>query len=74
MPSTATITSKTGPGVTVTALVINNVTDFHVETYPHSLLKVNSTDIAGTREFDIQATTTFTCTISAGVCTLTISQ
>lgn len=72
MPSTATVTGKTGPAQTVTSLVLNNVTRLDIETFPKSLVKIYHDK--GMSEFDIQATTTFTVTPSGGNLTVTISQ
>jgi hypothetical protein len=71
MPSTATVTAKTGPGNTVTALVLNNVTDISLSPAPNSVLKVVSSN--GTDYFDISASTTITATIASGVVSFTIS-
>jgi hypothetical protein len=71
MPSTATITGKTGPGLAVTALVIQDVSSVAIETYPRSMVKVNAG--LGTKEFDIQADTTLTATLAAGVLAITFS-
>ena len=72
MPSTATVTSKTGPGQTVTVLVINNVREANFALALKSILVV--TNDLGIKEFDINATTTITFTIAVGVGTLTVSQ
>ena len=72
MPSQATVTSKTGPGITVTAQVFNPISRFDLQLGGKSVLFI-TTD-KGTKEFDIQATTTLACTIAAGVATLVVSQ
>lgn len=75
MPScSATVTSKTGPGLTVTSLVINNIYDIHFEFQAgRNRLLIKSVD--RNYEFDINATTTISCTITAGGnATWTISQ
>ena len=72
MPSQATITGKTGPAQTVTALVLTNLRVFHLELAGKSILQTVSDQ--GQREFDINATTTLTCTIAAGVATIVVSQ
>ncbi len=64
MPSQATITAKTGPGSSITSLVLNNLTQFNLD-IGRKMLYTNS-DI-GPKEFDVNATTTLTCTITAGV-------
>lgn len=71
MPSQATITSKTGPGITVTSLVLTNLTKFNMDLAGKVLFTVSD---QGQREFDIAATTTLTCTIAAGVATIVVSQ
>lgn len=73
--SSATITSKTGPAQTVTALAITDVRSFLFNlTGPNqSTLKITKTD-GSVRDFDIAATATVTATISSGVMALTINQ
>lgn len=72
MPSQATITAKTGPAQTVTALVLTNLRTFNLDLAGRSVLFTDSDQ--GKREFDIAATTTLTCTIAAGVATIVVSQ
>ena len=72
MPSQATVTGKAGPAKTVTALIHPNVTVFNLSLGGKSMLYIES-DL-GKREYDINATTTLTCTIAAGVATLVVSQ
>lgn len=72
MPSQATITGKTGPAQAVTALVLTNLRVFHLDLAGRSVLMTESDQ--GKREFDIAVTTTLTCTISAGVATIVVSQ
>ena len=73
MPTTATVTGKTGPAQTITAQVITNVVRLEVLPYPKSVCSIQ--DSSGKiQEFDIQATTTFTVTPSSGNLTITISQ
>lgn len=71
MPSQLTITAKTGPGGTVTALVLTGITEFTYFTDPKSLLKV--THDKGTSEFDVEASTVWTITLSSGNVTMVIS-
>ena len=71
MPSTATVTGVTGPAVTATALVFQNVAKVTIETYPRSMVKIDNG--VGTKEFDIQADTTLTATLAAGVLAITFS-
>lgn len=65
MPSTATITAKTGPAQTVTALALTGVTRFDCQLGGRNVLQVWQ-DSGIIKEFDINATTTLTCTITAG--------
>lgn len=73
MSSTATITSKTGPAITVTSLALTDVRSFNFQVSPTSVLKVTFTDGRVT-DFDIAATATVTATISSGVMAVTVSQ
>jgi hypothetical protein len=72
MPTGAvTVTGYAGPGMTVTAVVINNVTKFEVD-IDKGMLRM--TDTSGNlKEVAISAATTFTVTISGGNYTVTIS-
>jgi hypothetical protein len=72
MPSQATITGKTGPAQTVTSLVLTNLSSFNLQLAGKSVLYTESDQ--GKKEFDINATTTLTCTIAAGVATIVVSQ
>lgn len=72
MPSQATITAKAGPALTVTSLVLTDLTEFLLLLGGKSVLKTKSAQ--GDKEFDINATTTLTCTIAAGVATIVVSQ
>jgi hypothetical protein len=71
-PATATITSTTGPGQSVTATVFNRVTNVEVD-FMKNTLKVTHADGLTITYFDYSAITTMTWTISAGASTLTIS-
>lgn len=73
MSSSATITGKTGPAQTVTALSLTDVRSFLFNVAPTSVLQVTLND-GRVREFDIAATATVTATISSGVMALTINQ
>lgn len=73
MPSQATVTGRTGPAVTVTSLVIQNVVRLEALPYPKSVVSIQTSD-GKIQEFDIQATTTFTMGPSSGNLTITISQ
>jgi hypothetical protein len=75
MPSQATVTAKTGPNVTNTAIVLSGVTEIH--TYPDKrvIQFVGSSPTAGPyiKEYDLGAVTTYTVVIAAGNYTVTIS-
>lgn len=64
MASQATVTAKIGPGNTVTAIVLPNLTQFNLDTVK-KVLTTNSD--RGIVEFDVNASTVLTCTITAGV-------
>ena len=72
MPSQITVTGKNGAGITVTALVLTNITSFFVDVTTYMLHVVQE---SVTLMFDIRAATTFTVTISgaAGNYTIVIS-
>jgi hypothetical protein len=70
MPGTATITAKAGPGLTVTAQVFPGLSYFSINT-DTKIIELVSNGI--TKQLDINAATTYTLTVSAGVYTLTIS-
>lgn len=75
MPSTATITGKTGIAQAVTALAISPVRGFTfnlVGPNAGTLKVVNTSGVV--TDFDIAATATVTATISSGVMALTVSQ
>jgi hypothetical protein len=72
MPSQATVTAKAGPALTVTSLVLTNLTKFELSLAGKSMLYTESDQ--GKKEFDINATSTLTCTIAAGVATIVVSQ
>jgi len=72
MPSQVTVTAPTGPAQLVTAAVLTNLTEMHAYAAPKSMLQVMVN--GRIREFDINATTTYTITISAGVMTVVVSQ
>lgn len=72
MASSATVTGKTGPAVTVTSLSLTGVTELQVLTAPKSVVQI--THSKGISQFDLAATTTFTVTPSSGNLTITISQ
>jgi len=65
MASQITVTAKVGPGSTVTAQVIRNVTNVNFD-LAKNVMSVVTLDSPNNREFDIAASTTLTCTITAG--------
>lgn len=69
--NTVTITAKTGPGLTVTTLVINNVSDINFDLIKRELDVIDTNGII--KEFDIDAITTITMTVSSKNYTVTIS-
>lgn len=72
MASQVTVTGKNGAGITVTALVLSNISSFAVDVINYILTVVQD---SVTLQFDIRAATTFTVTISgaAGNYTVAIS-
>lgn len=72
MPSQATITAKAGPAQAVTSAVLTDLTEFNLQLGGKSVLQTVAAGIR--REFDINATTTLTCTIAAGVATIVVNQ
>lgn len=74
MPMQLTVTSRTGPGSTVTAQVLPNIANLALD-FNKKVATVTMQDGTGPREFDINGTTTLTCTIAAGANgTMVISQ
>lgn len=71
MASSVTITATTGPGETVTALVISNVADVNFDLARHELDVVDVNGII--KEFDLGAVGTVTFSISGHNYTITIS-
>lgn len=71
MANTATVTAKAGPGLTATAVVLNNVTDLD---FQMSRFIVQITGDGYRAEFDTYATATVTYTIASRNATVTISQ
>jgi len=73
MPSgKLTITAPTGPGSSVTALVLNNVRNLNFDTQ-RAVLAVTKEDDS-VASFDLNATATITATASAGVFAFVVSQ
>lgn len=75
MPANATVTAKTGPNITNTAVVLSGVTEIH--TYPDKrvIQFVGNTATQGPyiREFDLGGVATYTVVIANGTYTVTIS-
>ena len=71
MPSTATVTGKTGAGLTMTAQVFNGVTAFSLNTETE-MLEIRQGPVV--TMIDVSAATTWTLTVSApNSYTLTVS-
>lgn len=70
MPSTATVTAKTGPAIQDTAIVLTNVSSFNADIASQVLTVVSNGLI---KTYDLNGVTTFTVSISSGVYTITIS-
>lgn len=64
MASSATVTAKAGPGLTVTAVALTGVTRMDFGIKGRSILEVYCDQ--GRLEYDINSTTTISCTITAG--------
>ena len=69
--ATATVTGKTGAGLSMTAVTFNNVMSFTVNTASKMLRLVDNSDVV--TDISIAAATTFTVTITAGLYSITIS-
>jgi len=73
MASQATITAKIGPGATATAQVWTGLKKFHLNLGGKNTLEVSGDQ--GEAIYDVNATTTLTCTITAGGnATIVVSQ
>jgi RNase adaptor protein for sRNA GlmZ degradation len=70
MASQLTVTGKNGAGITVTALVLSDISSFAVDVATKILTVVQD---SVTLQFDISAATTFTVVIASGNYTITIS-
>lgn len=74
MPSIATITAKIGAGVTLTASVFNNVTSILLDTVNKALtIEYNNGDGIKKAVIDVNASTTYTLTVSGANFTLTVT-
>lgn len=72
-PASATVTSTTGPGVTNTAIVFNNVTDFEVD-FMKNTMKITHAGGLTITYYDYSAMATMTWTISGGATSITITS
>lgn len=75
MPDKVTVTGKVGPDVTATSLVINDVTEFRIDTVSEMLFVKGSvgSGVVKIHEFDVGTATTMTVTISGKDWTVVIS-
>ena len=75
MPDQVTVTGKVGPNLTVTTLVITNVSDFRVDTVQNMLYVSGQIggQIPKIHEFDVNAATVMTVTKSGNNWTVAIS-
>lgn len=73
MASQVTVTSKTGPAQTVTALVLSDVVSMNFDLV-RDILQVTQVGVANPKEFDISVTTTITDAVSSGNHTWVVSQ
>lgn len=64
-PATLTITSTTGPGLSVTSLVLTDVVDFEVD-FKANTIKVTRLGALGITYYDYSALATLTWTITSG--------
>ena len=73
MPTgSATITAKTGPGVSNTAIALANVVSFEYD-LARSVLFIVQSNPPATKEYDLGGVTTSTITISGGNFALVVS-
>lgn len=75
MPDNITVTGQTGPGLTVTSLVFNNIRELNFQ-IARSVLEIVYDDPVGntkTTHFDLYTIVTVTYTISTHVATVTVS-
>ena len=72
---TATVTATTGPGRTVTSLVITGVLCYYVDIAKQMIFfyKVNDDPTGPMQQFALSDTVTMTTTISSGIWTITLS-
>lgn len=72
-PATITITSTTGPGKAVTALVLTDVVDFEVD-FRANTIKVTRSGALGITYYDYSAMATLTWTITSGATAIVVSS
>lgn len=73
MYANVTVTGKSGPGLTVTAIPVLNVHNIQFDLNAQVLLLFQN-GTPSPKQFDLNATTTVTCTISGGVYTVAVAQ
>jgi hypothetical protein len=62
-----TVTAKTGPNITNTAIVISNVREIHFDLMAPSVQIQTEVGVGDNiKEYDLTGVTTLTCTITAG--------
>ena len=71
MPSTATVTGKTGPNMQITSLALPDVSEIVID-LNHKVIRFDDS-VKGTTEYDLVAATTLTVTLSSGNATVTLS-
>lgn len=71
-PATVTITSTTGPGLSVTSQVFTDVVDFEVD-FLKNTIKITRSVAGGILYFDYSALATLTWTITAGATAIVAS-
>lgn len=71
-PATVTITSTTGPGLSVTSQVFTDVVDFEVD-FLKNTIKITRSGAGGILYFDYSALATLTWTITAGATAIVAS-
>ena len=71
-PAKLTITETTGPGLTVTALVLTDVVDFEVD-FVKNTIKVTRSGAGGIQYYDYSALATLTWTITTGATAIVAS-
>lgn len=72
-PAKATITSTTGPGQAVTALVVTDVVKFEVD-FVANTMKVTRQGANSSQTYDYSAMATLSWTITNGVAAIVVSS